>query len=258
MSVLSHLRQRAGDAVLSATEKSSITTSINTLQTRLEAHFNTGQLGSHFKFGSQPRETILPRSMDSHSDVDYMVVFVESGYAPQTYLDRLRKFVETKYSTSEISQSSPTIVLELNHIRFELVPALKAPYGTGYQIPDGPSAWQATDPTEFNSKLIAKNQSESYYIKPVVRLAKYWNANQGYVFASYSLEKWIVDRFYWSCNNERDYLFNVIDGLSSPDSTQWRKQAIDRAKQIITNVKKYEADDMPFSAEAEVKKLIPT
>ncbi|MCQ8762889.1 nucleotidyltransferase, partial [Escherichia coli] len=34
-----------------------------------------GELVSHFVFGSYSRNTMLPRSYDPSSDVDYMVVF---------------------------------------------------------------------------------------------------------------------------------------------------------------------------------------
>ena len=89
-----------------------------------------------FNFGSYTRVTILQRKADEESDVDYMVVFDNSNnYTPQTFLDRLKRFAETKYSTSEIYQSSPTIVLELNNIKFELVPAYKNL--ATYYIPEG-------------------------------------------------------------------------------------------------------------------------
>lgn len=130
MSVLSYLQKRASDGVLSGDEKTSVNTSISTLKSRLGYHFTSG-LKEHFRFGSSTRDTILPRSMDEHSDIDYMVVFSEGGYAPQTYLDRLRRFVDAYYSTSEVKQSSPTIVLQLNHIKFDLVPAL-AELWSGY------------------------------------------------------------------------------------------------------------------------------
>lgn len=195
MSVLSYLQTRASNAVLSTDENSSINTSISTLQSRLNSHFGT-KLSEHFRFGSSTRGTILPRSMDEHSDIDYMTVFAEAGYAPQTYLDRLKKFVDAYYSTSEVYQSSPTIVLKLNHIKFELVPALKGAW-SGYQIPNGTTAWQSTDPNDFNAKLTQKNNEESYLIKPTIRLAKFWNAQNGYVFDSYGLEKWIVDQYFF-------------------------------------------------------------
>lgn len=257
MSVLTYLQKRSGDAVLSTNEKTSIGTSIATLQSRLNSYFSTN-ISGHFTFGSYTRETILPRAMDDRSDIDYMVVFAEGGYQPQTYLDRLKRFVEQKYSTSELYQSSPTIVLELNHIKFELVPALKDAWGSGYQIPNGPSAWQSTNPNDFNASLSKKNQAEGYHLKPAIRLIKFWNARAGYVFDSYGLEKWIVDQFFFGCSNQRDYLFSIIDKLTlNYGEAQWRKDRLQRAKDIVAAVRKYEADSMPITAESEVKKLIP-
>lgn len=256
MSVLSYLEKRASEAVLSSSENTSISTSISTLQSRLNTHFGS-DLSEHFKFGSHTRGTVLPRAMDEHSDVDHMIVFKDGGYTPRTYLDRLKRFVEKYYSTSSIKQTSPTITLELNHIKFDLVPALKG-YWTGvYQIPDGTSAWRDTNPNDFNATLTAKNNAELYKIKPTIRLAKFWNAKAGYVYESYSFEKWIVDQSYYLISNQRDYLFRVFEALSLPTDTQWRKDRVQRAKDIVASVRKYEADDMPYTAESEVKKLIP-
>src|SRR5574337_1188866 len=135
MSVLSFLTDTASSAVLSSTEQSSITTSISTLQTRIGLHFASGVIKQHFRFGSSTRGTILPRAMDEHSDIDYMIVFSENNATPQTFLNRLKAFVEKYYASSEIRQSSPTIVLELNHIKFDLVPATMDWYGN-LQIPN--------------------------------------------------------------------------------------------------------------------------
>ncbi len=257
MSVITYLEKRASDAVLSGSEETSINTSIATIKTRLTAYFGTG-LSEHLRFGSSTRGTILPRSMDEHSDIDYMVVFSETGYTPQTYLDRLKKFAETYYSTSDIKQSSPSIVLQLNHIKFDLVPALKQQYSTGYRIPNGASAWQDTNPNDFNATLTAKNNAELYKIKPTIRLIKFWNAQAGYVYDSYSLEKYVVGLTYSGIINQRDYLFNVVDGLTlNWEQPQWRKDKLQRAKDIVAKVREYERDDMPYSAESEVKKLIP-
>lgn len=255
MSVLSYLQGRSSAAVLSVAEKTSIVTSVSTLGTRLASHFGS-TIFSHFKFGSYTRDTILPRSMDAQSDIDYMVVFAEGGYKPQTYLDRLKRFVEDKYYSSEIYQSTPTIVLELNHIRFELVPALRG-YYSGYQIPDGSGNWQNTDPNDFNKALSDKNAAEGFHLKPAIRLLKYWNASNVYVFDSYGLEKWTTQQWYSNCYNQRDYLFSFFDKLAVPTDTQWRRDKVERAKKIVGSVREYEARGMPVSAEIEVKKLIP-
>lgn len=258
MSVLSYLQARASSAVLSSSENASIATSIATLQSRLDGYFNRegDRLSSHFKFGSSTRGTILPRRDDSYSDIDYMIVFEKGGFAPLTYLDRLRAFVEKRYSSSEIYQSNPTIVLELNHIKFDLVPALHR-WGSTYRIPDRAGSWQDTAPNDFNATLEAANKINAYLVKPTVRLAKIWNAANGYVFDSYAFEKWIAGRMFLFCSNQRDYLFAVFDELSATQPTQWRNEKIARAKQIVAKVREFEKNLMPANAEAEVKKLIP-
>src|SRR5687767_6476085 len=147
MSVATHLEGTVSALVLSTSEKDSVARSIGTLRDRLTYHFGDA-VKEKIQFGSSTRDTILPRSADPQSDIDYMVVFDNSsGYKPQTFIERLRKFAEARYGSSEIYRSSPTVVLNLNHIMFELVPAYRS-WGTLY-IP-APSKsfleWTSTDP----------------------------------------------------------------------------------------------------------------
>ena len=224
----------------------------------MDAYFTVADdgLADKFQFGSSTRGTILPRAMDAKSDIDYMVVFSKGGFVPQTYLDRLKAFVEKRYSSSEVYQSSPTVVLDLNHIKFELVPALHY-YGTTYRIPSGASDWQDTNTNDFNSTLETSNKNNAYLIKPTVRLAKLWNVANGYVFDSYLFEKWIATQSFYFCSNQRDYLFHLFDILIANQSAAWRNDKINRAKQLVQNVRDYESRAMPHTAEEEVKKLIP-
>jgi hypothetical protein len=260
MTVGTHLTALASDLVLSSSENSSISTSIKTLSLRLDSYF-ANNISEHFQFGSNVRGTILPRKADFKSDIDYMVVFDTSGgkKKPQTYLDRLRKFAETKYPSSEIVQSSPTIVLSLNHIKFELVPAI---YDYGYEIPSPSSSWSEwmnTNPNEANQRILDKNKAENYQIKPLVRLIKYWNAKQGYPYTSYSLERYIIGQSYWFCSTLREYFYdfwkNFEADYSSPQST---KDKVSRAKKYAAQAKQYEDDSMPASAEAEINKIVPS
>ncbi|MFZ6814932.1 SMODS domain-containing nucleotidyltransferase [Undibacterium sp. Rencai35W] len=255
MSVISYLEEQAKKAVMSQSEDNSIQTSILTLKKRLHLHF--GDIREYIQFGSSTRGTILPRSMDEHSDIDLMVVFNDSNVSSQTYLDRLRKFVEKYYKKSEVRQSHPTILLELNHIRFELVPA-RYSFWWGYEIPNIDGNWQSTDPVRFNKKLTEKNKNNDNLIKPTIRLIKYWNARNGYVFNSYSLEKNIVEMNYlWIQKNQRDYLYRVFDKLDTDFDTKWRKNKMDRAKKIIEQVKFFERTSSMIQAEKEIRKLIP-
>ena len=255
MSVLSFLTNTASSAVLSATEQSSIATSITTLQSRMSLHFDSGAIAQHFRFGSSTRGTILPRSMDEQSDIDYMVVFSDGSATPQTYLNRLKSFVEKRYGSSEIYQSSPTIVLELNHIKFDLVPATKTWLGE-LQIPNGTGGWMTTNPNDFNATLDAKNKEYKSLIKPTVRLFKYWNATAGFPFQSYEMEKWVCGLSFWFLENQKDYFLAVIENLTTSTSYSQRvNNEIMRAKNIVANVRQYEKDEMPATAENEIKKL---
>ncbi|WP_414041252.1 SMODS domain-containing nucleotidyltransferase [Acidithiobacillus sp. M4-SHS-6] len=255
MSVLSFLTDTASNAVLSSTEQSSITTSISTLQTRIGLHFAGGVIKQHFRFGSSTRGTILPRSMDEHSDIDYLIVFSENNATPQTYLNRLKTFVEKYYGSSGIRQSSPTIVLELNHIRFDLVPATTTWLGE-LQIPNGSGGWMTTNPNDFNSTLEAKNKEHRSLIKPSLRLFKYWNVTAGFPFQSFEMEKWVCGLSFWFLSNQKDYFLTIIENLNTISSySQWVNNEITRARNIVANVRQYEKNDMPVTAENEMKKL---
>ncbi|WP_104657874.1 SMODS domain-containing nucleotidyltransferase [Ralstonia insidiosa] len=255
MSVLSFLTDTASRAVLSSTEQRSITTSLTTLQSRLAQHFASGEIEQHFRFGSSTRGTILPRSMDERSDIDYMIVFSDKSARPQTHLNRLRAFVEMRYGSSEIYQSSPTIVLELNHIKFDLVPATATLLG-GLQIPKGSAGWMTTSPNDFNSALEAKNKEHNSLIKPTIRLFKYWNAASEFPFESFAMEKWVCGRGFWWRTNLKDYFFAVIENLSTMGSySQQVNNEITRAKSIVANVKRYEKNGAAAAAEGEIKKL---
>lgn len=258
MSVLSHLQNTGSSLVLSAYEKSSINTSISTLRTRLNDWFGISNI-TQLKFGSSTRGTILPRKVDANSDIDYMIIFDnDEGYRPQTFIDRLRKFAENKYSTSEIHQSHPTVVLSLNHIKFDLVPAYKNWWSIYIPAPKSDySDWMTTDPNKFNEDLSNKNEANLYQIKPMIRLVKYWNAQNGYVYDSFELEKNIVSNTYWLCSNLKDYFYSAIDDLPTWNLPQYKKDKVQRAKDIVSNTKDYESNNMPHTAESEIKKLIP-
>lgn len=261
MSVLSYLDDTASSLVLSSNEKSSITTSLSTIKSRIDSYFGS-DVKDHFQFGSYTRDTILPRKYDERSDVDYIVIFKNpDNYKPQTLLNWLKQFAEKYYSTSEIYQSHPTMVLELSHIKFELVPAIKDGWGT-ISIPSPSSTysdWMTTDPTGFNTSLTTANTNNSYKVKPLIRLMKYWNVkkvSRGY--SSFLLEKWVVDNYYYSCSNLKDYFFKCIDDISyNYDSPQYLKTAIDNAKTVVNNVRQYEKYGQTTNAENEIKKIIP-
>lgn len=254
MSVNSYLENLGRNLVLSDSEKSSIKTSVDTIKTRLANYFS--DVNEKKVFGSYDRGTILPRKADENSDVDIMVVFDNPNrYKPQSFLDRLKKFAEYYYSTSEIHQSSPSLVLELNHIKFELTPAYKS-WGI-YYIPDGPSAWKTTDPDGFCNTLLECNKNNNYKIKPVVRLIKHWNIQKNSRdLVSFQLEKKIAEEMkysYYTCSSYTDYLKAALGKLKYMTVSS----RVDTAINHIDKALSYEDKGMPYSAEEEIKKAFP-
>ncbi|WP_417491615.1 SMODS domain-containing nucleotidyltransferase [Maricaulis sp.] len=231
MTINAYLQDLSANAVLSNAENEAIARSIDAIGNRLNQHFG-GKLDAHFRFGSSTRGTILPRMYDEASDIDYMVVFADGGYQPQTYLNQLRRFVHVHYARSTTKQTAPTITLSLHHIRFDLVPATREFWG-GYQIPAGQDDWICTNPNDFNADLTEADESNRHLVKPAIRLAKIWNARSGYVLNSYLFEKWIAGGSFWFCTDLRGYFFSIFDRLEPIERAEWKNNAIRRAKRII-------------------------
>ncbi len=261
MSVLSYLQNLASCLNIAEIESDKIDRSINTLYNRLERYFVNGDLKERFRFGSSVRKTMLPRNADDDSDIDYMIVFENTkGYKPQTFISRLKKFAEIYYSSSEIYQSLPTVVLVLEHIKFDLVPSYRSPYWGNLYIPAPRTYytdWMETDPLSFNTRIDEANKREDFLLKPMIRLLKYWNANNGYIYNSYDLEQKIVSMSFFSCRNLTDYLFSAISNLSVWELPEYKRQKVDRAKQVVITIRQYEMLNCPIMAEGEVKKLLP-
>lgn len=254
MSVLTYLTDTANSITIADWERNSIDTSINSLSTKLSNYFSN--IESKFVFGSYDRKTILRRSRDPNSDVDFMVSFTDgANWTPQTLMNRLKKFAEANYVKNQIYQSSPTIVLELGHIKFELVPAYYT-YGQ-YHIPAPASSyttWISSYPNAMRTQLNDKNNANNYQIRKLVRLLKYWNVRNGKVYSSFELEKYVLDKYFFYCTNLKDYFFQAVEGLNTYNLPYYKESKVNSLKSIVRNTKKYETDNMPYSAEIEIKR----
>lgn len=260
MTVNGYLMELASELVIDDKEKEGIDKSIDTIKERLYWFFGS-EVTDKIVFGSYTRGTILPRKADEDSDIDLMVVFGynSNGYQPQTYLNKLKSFAEKYYSTSIVRQSRPSIVLELNHIKFELTPAI-IPYGYApgtYKIPSSPTEWIYTSPNDFNNTLIECNKENNYKIKPVVRLIKRWNVTKNYAHtASFQIEKLIANGMkysHYSCSSYIDYLKRAFEEIRDNENYYY----VDVALQRIDNALEYEADGKAVKAYIEIDKVCP-
>jgi predicted nucleotidyltransferase len=256
MSVNSYLTDLAGALIIRDDEKEGINKSLDTMKMRLGAYFGAS-VTEKLAFGSYTRGTILPRKADEDSDIDLMVVFNnEYGYKPQTYLNKLKGFVEHYYSTSTIHQSSPSIVLEMQHIKFDLVPAYKA-MSMYYYIPKNSTDWQFTDPNGFNENLNEANANNNYKLKRIIRLLKYWNIRKNFRgCTSFELENKLAQELkyaYFSCTSYSDYVLKAFEAVRfTVDYTR-----ADEAKKTIRKALEHESDGYPHLALSEVEKVFP-
>lgn len=263
MSINSYLENLSSKLVIKDPEKDSIKLSIETIQKRISLFFN--DVEEHFCFGSYTRGTILPRSADSNSDIDYMIVFKNPNqYKPQTFLNHIRNFAQKYYSTSEIYQSHPTLVLELNHIKFELVPACKinSIFLNYYNIP-APSTfyedWIGTNPNNFNDLLISANKRSDNKLKPLIRLIKYWNSLNGHIYSSYELEQHLIK----NCNpyfntSIKDYFYSAVANLPFPhDISDSNRSKIYSFKKSIAAIKLDDRLGWNPNIENSIKAILP-
>ena len=104
-----------------------------------------------------------------------------------------------------------------------------------------------TDPTGFNSTLINSNKANNNFIKPLVRLLKAWNANYGYVYASYELEKRVVeDMSFWFPLSLKDYFYQAVEQLPEP----WGMPAYKKEKPYLSALR-------TACQVAPVRKMVP-
>lgn len=268
MSLNGHLNQIASAAIVRDDERKAIKRSVNAIQQRISSHFGE-DIERQQVFGSFERKTMLPRSMDQNSDVDLMIVFKNDGKKSQTYIERLVRFANQSYARSEIARSHPTAALNLSHIRFELVPAIKDWWELKIPAPRQDwQEWQETNPVTFSNELSDKNKNNENKIRPLVRVMKYWNALNGYPYASYELEQRIVKPGYISYMaswlgqewNLYRYFYEFVSSLTSDflwDSSSFKSIAVSRLQNAVGNIEQYEKCGDGLNAENCLRRILP-
>lgn len=263
MTVNSHLSRIASACILRDNAKADVDRSVGYIMRNVASYFGA-DISEQIVFGSYSRGTLLPQRYDAKADVDLMIVFNDGRFRPQTYLDKLRRFTNQGYSTSQIKQSHPTVQLDLNHIRFELVPALRGHvFYSEYQIPSPSSDWSdwmGTKPRAFDADLVAANQSNSNLTKPLIRILKYWNALNNYPFASYELEQHIVENTYrgWGAATRLDsYFYQIVESLPTFwFGPQWKRNKVAGLMRASATARREEKHSRFLAAEAEIQKVI--
>lgn len=260
MSINAYLDDIASKLIIKGNEKESINNSLNVFRERMKDYFYSHEMVNLQEikiFGSYKRDTNLTQHADYSTDIDIMVVLENDGSTPQTYLDRVRRAVENKYSTSVIRQSTPTVVLQMQHIKFEITPAILDGYL--YKIKNNQNQWMYTFcATDLNNLSIA-NKNNNYMIKPIIRLVKYWNVSKNYKsFSSYEIEKTIVNTYQeykYQGYDTKEYLLTALNSLYSMITYNSQKERLDKT---VNNLKEAIKDqkDYPSLSLSEIKEVI--
>jgi predicted nucleotidyltransferase len=262
LSLNSYLSDLASDYFIShgTIERGSINTSIETLKTRLKAHFGNDVLSIEV-FGSWKRDTTLPRKYDSYSDVDIMIVFDHERlqFTPETYRNWLKNFAELKYGRSVIQKDFPTVRIDMTHITFDLIPTKKTNWLiTSYYIPDVNNHWMPTEPNKFTNEVISSNTINNSKVKPVLRLIKAWNSFNGRPFNSFELEQLAVHNIYWGLypSTEKAF-FAVCKIIPNWTGTANRNQKVSTLRNNLEWVEHYLANEDITKAKQWLHKILP-
>jgi len=257
-----HLKRISSELFIKyeSVERVKIDRSIANINNRLAEYFDD-QIDQSIVFGSYTRDTILPRQFNTNSDIDILIQFNTKEYdrlKPESYRNQLKKFAESNYAYSGIIKDHPSIVIELQHIKFDLVPSI-FDIGIIYdsiEIPDKDGGWMETEPEQFNKDLTRANTNYNSIVKPIIRLLKYWNAAHGYPYYSYELETEIAEMDFSNDNYESGFLY-AIKKLSNSNLPIWARNKLDVLKTNGNWVSEYLEIGKIEKAKKSMQKILP-
>ena len=221
MGLNNYLKKLASECLIkiASPEQIKIKTSVNFISDKLIEEFGN-QIKKIEVFGSYTRGTMLPRHLDQYSDVDIMIVFDTKKHTelkPESYREQLKRFANTYYKGSLVKKDFPSIVIEMGHIKIDLISAVDTKswlWGTErIYIPSSGNEWLKSSPNEFNEELTQVNKKYNSVVKPIIRLLKLWNAGAKKPFESYDLETQISKMNFKGDNVETGLIY-AVDKLS--------------------------------------------
>jgi predicted nucleotidyltransferase len=258
-----HLKRISSELFIkySGEERLKVDKSVNNIIDKLDEYFDD-EIDESILFGSYTRDTILPRRFDPNSDIDLLIQFNTEDYnklKPESYRSQLKKIAEDNYPYSIVVKDHPSIVLELNHIKFDLVPAIfdKGIFYDTIEIPDKNGGWMETEPSKFNNDLTKGNTRYNSIVKPIIRLIKYWNASHGYPYFTFELETAIADMDFCNDNLESGFLF-AIKKLSGYDLPEWAVNKVDVLKSDAKWIKEYLEREEISKAKKILERILPS
>lgn len=211
-------------------------------------------------FGSYGRGTFLPQAIDPSSDVDLLVVFKDNEYQPATMLKHLQLFADKIYPRSDVSPDYPAVVLQLNHVRFDLVPAYweRNTFTVDDLLIPAPRSkdvkWIATHTDTLLQNFKEKDKEEEGMMVPLLKLIKYLNHLHNKPFEGHMLEGFAISRSY-PRKNLSEYVLEFIGDISSSNCNQNQTLFIQQLKECRKNILHLQNGNLNHYALMELKQL---
>lgn len=241
--------------VLEKDKKDKIEKSIGFIKQKLWGIFQD-RLTEVKVFGSFAKDTYINQDLDS--DVDILVVFKSKDFQPQTYLNQIKSFATDHYSRSNIYPDHPTIAIEMEHVKFEIVPAIYVSTDE-VRIPAPRTKdlkWITSYPTRIQTKLNDKDKNNKELIKPLIRIFKYLNALNNKPYSSFEIEKFIVNKTY-DCKDLKDYFYSAAYSLTDIAQTIEQKKFYDMLKERRRRLRVLETNNLTEYIETELTAFLP-
>lgn len=143
-----------------------------------------------FLTGSYRRNTMVAPL--SSADIDIFVVLDPSYYeqfGQASLLDKVKRVLQETYpKTPKISRNGQAVTISFTDFQVDVVPGFFR-RGGGYLTPDSIlKRWIATDPKKHVEIWDQANRNHSYNLRPLIKMIKCWNRENGKLFRSFHLE----------------------------------------------------------------------
>lgn len=154
--------------------------------------------------GSYDRHT-LTRYL-SEADIDLMVVLHygdnknwDTYSGTSAVLSEFKRILQNKYPKTTMAMDGNCVTMALTDFRLDVVPAFKVTDDTNgdyYKIPDiNRSEWLPTNPFAFADLMTQVNKNMNGAFKPLIKMVKGWNRDEGWLIKSFHLEAMMYHRY---------------------------------------------------------------
>ena len=135
----------------------------------------------------------------------------------------VRDKLNQRYAQTKVSSREVAVLLDFTVIRADVVPAFRC-NGGGFVIPNGRKGWTSTNPPYHTQLINARDVGLGSRLKPVIRLLKFWNIQNGGHLRSFHV-KLMVWRMWQKATSLPVYSNAVMQSIGSMRG--WLKSTFD-------------------------------